>query len=130
MSRETRKPGRGRSAAAHTADTDDAAGTSALVPKTSESKEVALRSAPVSSLVGTAFGAVAAVARLARPKALHPKGVIAKATLSVTGVGRTGSPLLDVTGRWPATVRFSRAVGLPDAVPAVSYTHLTLPTKA
>lgn len=122
MSRETRKPGRGRSAPARAADptdTDDSAASSALVPSTRESKEVALRSAPVSSLVGTAFGAVAAVARLARPKALHPKGVIAKATLSVTGVGRTGSPLLDITGRWPATVRFSRAVGLPDAVPDI-----------
>ncbi|MBB0993327.1 phosphodiesterase, partial [Dietzia sp. SLG510A3-3B2-2] len=78
-----------------------------------------MRSAPLSSLAGSAFGAVAAVARLARPKALHPKGVIAEATLSVTGVGRTGSSLLDVTGRWPATIRFSRAVGLPDAVPDI-----------
>ncbi|WP_338403428.1 phosphodiesterase, partial [Dietzia kunjamensis] len=89
------------------------------MPTTTESKEVALRSAPLSSLAGSAFGAVAAVARLARPKALHPKGVIAEATLSVTGVGRTGSSLLDVTGRWPATIRFSRAVGLPDAVPDI-----------
>lgn len=100
-------------------DTRNLGTFSALIPTTSESKEVALRSAPVSSLVGSAFGAVAAVARLVRPKALHPRGVVALATLSVTGVGRTGSPLLDVTGRWPATVRFSRAVGLPDAVPDI-----------
>lgn len=91
----------------------------ALAPATHESREVAHRSAPLSSLLGSAFGAAAAVARLARPKALHPKGVTAVATLSVTGVGRTGSPLLDVTGRWRATVRISRAVGLPEAVPDI-----------
>jgi hypothetical protein len=73
----------------------------------------------VSGLVGSVFGAAAAVARLARPKALHPRGVVASATVSVTGIGRTGSELLDVTGRWPATVRFSRAVGLPDAIPDI-----------
>ncbi|MFN3339564.1 MAG: phosphodiesterase [Dietzia sp.] len=83
------------------------------------SAEVAVRSSPVAGLFGSAFGAAAAVTRLARPKALHPKGVVARATLSVTGIGRTGSPLLDITGRWPATVRFSRAVGLPDLVPDI-----------
>ncbi|WP_235027293.1 phosphodiesterase [Dietzia psychralcaliphila] len=83
------------------------------------STEVAVRSSPVAGLFGSAFGVAAAVTRLARPKALHPKGVVAHATLSVTGIGRTGSPLLDITGRWPATVRFSRAVGLPDAVPDI-----------
>lgn len=79
----------------------------------------AVRSSPLAGLFGSAFGAAAAVTRLVRPKALHPKGVVARATLSVTGIGRTGSPLLDITGRWPATVRFSRAVGLPDAVPDI-----------
>ena len=80
---------------------------------------VALREAPLAGLVGSVVGAAAAATRLARPKALHPRGVVARATLSVTGVGRTGSPLLDVTGRWPATIRFSRAVGLPEAVPDI-----------
>ena len=107
MSARTRNPGR------------DDADLTALAPTSEESREVALRKAPLASLAGTAFGALAAVARLARPKALHPKGVVASATLSVTGVGRTGSSLLDVTGRWPATIRFSRAVGLPDAVPDI-----------
>lgn len=82
--------------------------------------ELAVRSAPVAGLAGSVFGAAAAVVRLARPRALHPRGVVAHATLSVTGIGRTGSPLLDVTGRWPATVRLSRAVGLPDAVPDIA----------
>ncbi|MBB0997310.1 phosphodiesterase [Dietzia maris] len=118
MSRRTRNAGRDDAAASSPAEPSSPR-SSALVPTTTESKEVALRSAPLSSLAGSAFGAVAAVARLARPKALHPKGVIAEATLSVTGVGRTGSSLLDVTGRWPATIRFSRAVGLPDAVPDI-----------
>ncbi|WP_193746849.1 phosphodiesterase [Dietzia sp. UCD-THP] len=86
---------------------------------TRPSTELAVRSTPVAGMVGSAFGVAAAVTRLARPKALHPRGVVAHATLSVTGVGRTGSPLLDITGRWPATVRFSRAVGLPDIVPDI-----------
>ena len=77
------------------------------------------RPTPVSSTVGSLFGVTAAVARVVRPKALHPRGVTARATLSVTGVGRTGSSLLDVTGRWPATLRLSRAVGLPEAVPDI-----------
>ena len=89
-------------------------------PATREpSTEVAVRSAPLAGLAGSAFGAAAALVRLARPKALHPKGVVAHATLSVTGVGRTGSPLLDVAGRWPVTVRLSRAVGLPEVVPDI-----------
>ena len=128
MSRDTRNTDRGATPPAETDRTEDAGDTddthdtgagAALVPRTAESTRVALRDAPISSLVGTAFGAVAAVARLARPKALHPKGITARATLSVTGVGRTGSPLLDITGRWPATIRVSRAVGLPDAVPDI-----------
>lgn len=94
---------------------DTAPASTRLVPST----EVAVRSPTVAGLFGSAFGAAAGVARLARPKALHPKGVVARATLSVTGIGRTGSPLLDITGRWPATVRFSRAMGLPDAVPDI-----------
>ena len=102
MSRRTRNPGI----------------FAALVPSTSESKHV-MRSSPMASLIGSAFGTAAAVARLARPKALHPKGVVAQATLSVTGVGRTGTRLLDVTGRWPATIRVSRAVGLPEALPDI-----------
>lgn len=92
---------------------------SVIEPTRPPSTEVAVRPAPVAGLAGRAFGAVAALVRLARPKALHPKGVVAEATLSVTGIGRTGSPLLDVAGRWPATVRFSRAVGLPEAVPDI-----------
>ena len=84
-----------------------------------KSAVAALRDAPLAGVAGSVFGAAAAVARLARPKALHPKGVVARATLSVTGVGRTGSPLLDVTGRWPATLRLSRAVGLPESVPDI-----------
>lgn len=83
------------------------------------SAELAVRSAPLAGLFGSAFGAAAALTRMARPKALHPKGVVARATLSVTGVGRTGSQLLDITGRWPATIRLSRAIGLPDAVPDI-----------
>lgn len=93
--------------------------TAAPIPATREARPVTPRSAPLSSLLGAVLGTAAALARLARPKALHPKGVTASATLSVTGVGRTGSPLLDVTGRWPATVRISRAVGLPEAVPDI-----------
>ncbi|MCT1516752.1 MULTISPECIES: phosphodiesterase [Dietzia] len=99
-----------------------ARGTSAHAPvdrRPEASAEVAVRSSPVAGLLGSVFGVAAAVTRLARPKALHPKGIVAQATLSVTGVGRTGSPLLDITGRWPATIRFSRAVGLPDVVPDI-----------
>lgn len=87
--------------------------------KTQPPTEIAVRSSPVVGLAGSSFGAAAALVRLVRPKALHPKGVVARATLSVTGIGRTGSPLLDVAGRWPATVRFSRAVGLPEAIPDI-----------
>lgn len=74
---------------------------------------------PVSAAIGSAVGLAASAIRLARPRALHPRGVTARATLSITGVGRTGSPLLDVTGRWPATLRLSRALGLPGAVPDI-----------
>lgn len=91
-----------------------------LPAKAPPSAEIAVRSGPVARLLGSAFGAAVALVRLARPKSLHPRGVVAHATLSVTGVGRTGSPLLDVTGRWPATVRLSRAVGLPDVVPDIA----------
>ncbi|MEU8577541.1 phosphodiesterase [Streptomyces asoensis] len=56
---------------------------------------------------------------LRRAPALHPRGLTCTAALEVIddGGGPWGAPWLDVPGVYTATVRFSRAAGLPDAVP-------------
>ena len=52
-------------------------------------------------------------------RAVHAKGTTLHARLIVPGGTRLGVPLLDEPGTHPAVVRFSRSVGLPDALPDV-----------
>ncbi len=65
---------------------------------------------------GTA--ALAALRPAAKP--LHPRGELLPAVLHRTGSPQpTGVPLLDEPGSLPVTVRSSRAVGLPAALPDI-----------
>ena len=71
---------------------------------------------------GAALGAVfGTVARLRSPvKPLHPYGTQASGTLTRYGCDRRwGVPWLDEPGTERVLVRFSRAVGLPGAVPDI-----------
>jgi hypothetical protein len=64
----------------------------------------------VGAALAATFGAVALV-RGRRP--LHPEGISYSCTLTSDGTGRSGVPWLDDVGTTTATVRVSRAVGLP-----------------
>ncbi|WP_229821129.1 MULTISPECIES: phosphodiesterase [Streptomyces] len=59
------------------------------------------------------------LARLRGAPALHPQGLTCTAELEVVddGGGPWGAPWLDAPGRYPATVRLSRAAGLPRRLP-------------
>ncbi|MFI9152286.1 phosphodiesterase [Streptomyces sp. NPDC053367] len=58
------------------------------------------------------------LARLRRAPALHPDGLMCTADLEVDGGGEPwGVPWLDRPGRYTATVRLSRAAGLPRRLP-------------
>jgi hypothetical protein len=59
------------------------------------------------------------LARLRGAPALHPHGLTCTAGLEIVadGAGDWGVPWLDSPGRYPATVRFSRAAGLPPRLP-------------
>jgi hypothetical protein len=72
---------------------------------------------PLGALAGAAFGGIAAAR--GRRRALHPQGIGFRATLRVTEPHPAygGAPLLARAGDRPALVRFSRAIGLPAALP-------------
>ncbi|MFI6033240.1 phosphodiesterase [Streptomyces sp. NPDC051315] len=59
------------------------------------------------------------LARLRRAPALHPHGLMCTAEVEVVdgGGGRWGAAWLDTPGRYTATVRLSRAAGLPRRLP-------------
>ncbi|MEU9554907.1 phosphodiesterase [Streptomyces fumanus] len=59
------------------------------------------------------------IARWRSAPALHPHGVLCSGTLTVTGRagGEWGAPWLDRPGTYRATVRWSRALGLPRPLP-------------
>ncbi len=59
------------------------------------------------------------LARWRSAPALHPHGVLCSGTLAVTGPadGAWGVPWLDRPGSYRATVRWSRALGLPGRLP-------------
>ncbi|HYN55947.1 MAG TPA: hypothetical protein VES03_02000 [Motilibacterales bacterium] len=61
----------------------------------------------------------AAVARLRRGRPLHPQGATYAATITISGAGESGVPWLDDSGTHDATLRVSRGVGLPLALPDV-----------
>lgn len=68
-------------------------------------------------LLAGAFGALADVRR---SKPLHPDGSVVTGRLLRTGsTDRWGVPWLDEPGSHDCVVRFSRSVGLPDALPDV-----------
>jgi hypothetical protein len=66
-------------------------------------------------------GAAAVLARRRRARLLHPAGrtFTAEALFWGTPGPPTGVPLLDLPGRWPATVRLSRGVPTPEQWPDV-----------
>ncbi|MEU3526416.1 phosphodiesterase [Streptomyces sp. NPDC038707] len=58
------------------------------------------------------------LARLRRAPALHPHGLMCAGEVEVPeGSGGWGAPWLEAPGRFAATVRFSRAAGLPRRLP-------------
>ncbi len=67
------------------------------------------------AVLGAVFGAAALVRRT---KPLHPQGNVGKGTLDVTfPQPELGVPLVAEEGRHRCTVRWSRAIGLPDPLP-------------
>lgn len=52
-----------------------------------------------------------------KERAIHAKGLTLSGTAEFHGGAGLGLPLLDLPGRYTAMFRFSRGVGLPDAVP-------------
>ncbi|MFF5102154.1 phosphodiesterase [Streptomyces sp. NPDC000134] len=64
----------------------------------------------------TAHRVAGRVARRRSAPALHPHGVLCSGTLAVTG-GAWGAAWLDRPGSYRATVRWSRALGLPRPLP-------------
>ncbi|MFH9013306.1 phosphodiesterase [Streptomyces sp. NPDC017943] len=75
--------------------------------------------ASVSRPVALVEGAFRALARVRRAPALHPRGLTCAGELEVPddGAGPWGVPWLDSPRRLPATVRLSRAGGLPRRLP-------------
>jgi hypothetical protein len=76
------------------------------------------------SLLGSAFGAVAAVRRA---RALHPRGAVVSATLHRLPHPPTGVAWLDGTDDVRVTIRFSRSAGLPAPLPDVLGLALAVP---
>jgi hypothetical protein len=75
-----------------------------------------------SSVAGTALAATFGTVSRLRPtaKPLHPRGVQRQGTLRRVGSARPwGVPWLDEPGDDPVLVRFSRAIGLPTALPDI-----------
>ena len=78
------------------------------------------RENPISAAAGMAVsGVLGAVAAARRGKAVHPHGVVHRATLSVPGSpdAPAAATLLHRPGEHAALVRFSRSVGLPRPLP-------------
>ncbi|MFG2168538.1 phosphodiesterase [Micromonospora chersina] len=75
-------------------------------------------SSPASSAVERA---AAALTRLRHARLLHPAGRTFSAEVLIWGTPGppTGVPLLDLPGRWPATVRLSKGVPTPGSWPDV-----------
>lgn len=61
----------------------------------------------------------AVVARLRRGRPLHPQGASYRAQITISGAAESGVPWLDDPGTHAATLRVSRGVGLPRALPDV-----------
>src|SRR4051812_7231755 len=82
-----------------------------------------------SPLVTAAGAPFAALARLRGAKSLHPKGLVYAATLRIAGddVAPAAAPLLREPGEHAAVVRFSRSLGLPDALPDLFGIAVRLP---
>jgi hypothetical protein len=74
----------------------------------------------VSAAGGLALAATSAtVARLRRGRPLHPQGASYAATVTITGGADSGVPWLDLPGAHEVTLRVSRGIGLPLALPDV-----------
>lgn len=76
--------------------------------------------AVVGRVGGVTTGAVlGAVAMLRRTKAVHPRGTVREASLTIAGGPQapSGSSLLSTPGEHRALVRFSRSLGLPHPLP-------------
>ena len=74
--------------------------------------------AAAGTVLGGAFGLVS---RLRSAKSLHPYGAVHEAELEIHGRGPAdllrGVPLLSEPATYPALVRFSRSLGLPESAP-------------
>ncbi len=87
------------------------------VPRSVPSTVVRGAAAAGGQLVGVVLGAVG---RVRRGKALHPRGSVHEAVLTVWGAERPWQvPLLDLAGEHRCLVRVSRSVGLPAPLPDV-----------
>ncbi|GGQ64213.1 phosphodiesterase [Streptomyces asoensis] len=88
-------------------------------PADTPSAGVRRRKSPGSRRAGPVETAFRLLAASRRAPALHPRGLTCTAALEVVDDdgGPWGAPWLDVPGIYAATVRFSRAAGLPGAVP-------------
>lgn len=75
----------------------------------------AVAAAAPGAVLGAVFGAAALVRRT---KPLHPEGSVGEGVLEITAPQRQlGVPLLAERGPHSCTVRWSRAMGLPDSLP-------------
>ena len=83
----------------------------------------------VTDVAGQALGSAFRMVGTLRsgPKALHPRGQICQATLTITGGAPLGVPLLDEPGEHACRVRLSRATGVPAPLPDVLGLALRLP---
>lgn len=72
---------------------------------------------PVERLLGLVpgvaiAGATSALALLRDRKPLHPKGVVGRGELDISGAAALGVPVLDTPGSYEVTARFSWAIGV------------------
>lgn len=84
------------------------------------------------SAAGTALAGASRALAWLRPsrKPLHPKGEIVTGRLVRTGGGaESGVPWLDSVGEDDVVIRFSRAIGLPHAVPDIHGIAIRVPAE-
>lgn len=69
---------------------------------------------------GTATaGVFGALSALRRRRIFHPDGIAVEATLDISAKAATGAPLFDEGARRRCITRFSRGVGVPEALPDI-----------
>lgn len=100
------------------------------VPEPATGRGPALANHAAAVAGGILAGAARRLARArSAPKPLHPVGDVVTGTLTRTGSTGSGVPWLDLPGADEVTIRLSRAVGLPDAVPDIHGLALRVPHR-